>query len=112
MGSTKKKASLKTSHNTEGEKREGLVQEEHRFCMQYVKQIIDLYFLFHLVMLRIAETFRLMFKKSLSRRGELPLSSWLAVLPLSTPCRHPHDAKPTACFSLHHEHLKTIDAHS
>jgi hypothetical protein len=71
MGSTKKIASLKTSHNTESKKREGLVQEEHRFCMQYVKQIIDLYFLFHLVMLRIAETFRLLFKKSVSRRGEL-----------------------------------------
>ena len=57
--STKKKC-LKTSHNTEIEKMEGLVQEQHRFCMQvvhgqYVKQMIDLYFLFHLVMLRIAE---------------------------------------------------------
>ena len=35
--STKTIASLKISHNTESEKREGLVQEQHRFCIQVVQ---------------------------------------------------------------------------
>ena len=34
---TKEIASLKTSHNTESEKRERLVQEQYRFCMQVVQ---------------------------------------------------------------------------